>query len=133
MNMVAPVAAPKAGRRKEAVARARLMPGSGRCTVNQHPHEQYFARDALSRAVMKPLLLTNTVNQYDVTARVMGGGKAGQADALRLAIARALAAQDPSLRAILRREGMLTRDARMKERKKYGQPGARKRFQFSKR
>jgi len=132
MNMMAPVS-PKAGRRKEAVARARLMPGSGRCLVNQLPHEQYFARDALSRTVMKPLVLTNTMNQFDVSARVMGGGKAGQADALRLAIARALAAHDPALRAVLRREGMLTRDARMKERKKYGQPGARKRFQFSKR
>src|SRR5262249_4519680 len=132
MNMVASVS-PKAGRRKEAVARARLMPGSGRCLVNELPHERYFARDALSRTVLKPLVLTNMMNQFDVSARVMGGGKAGQADALRLAIARALAAHDPALRAILRREGMLTRDARMKERKKYGQPGARKRFQFSKR
>ncbi len=124
---------PKAGRRKEAVARAALQPGSGRCVVNGHPLDRYFGRESLWRAVMKPLVLTNTAHQYDVMARVMGGGKAGQADALKLAVARALAARDESLRAVLRREGLLTRDARMKERKKYGQPGARKRFQFSKR
>ena len=124
---------PRAGRRKEAVARARLQPGSGHCLVNGQPLEEYFARDSLSRAALRPLIVTNTAHQYDVAARVMGGGKAGQADALKLAIARALASQDESLRALLRREGLMTRDARMKERKKYGQPGARKRFQFSKR
>jgi small subunit ribosomal protein S9 len=101
--------------------------------VNGRAVQEYFTREALVRMVQQPLVLTNTAHQYDVAARVTGGGHSGQAGALRMAIARALATQDESLRAALRRGGMLTRDARMKERKKYGQPGARKRFQFSKR
>jgi small subunit ribosomal protein S9 len=129
----ATLAAPVAGRRKEAVARVRLLPGSGRCLVNGRPVSEYFDREPLARAALHALVITNTAGQYDVTARVVGGGKSGQADALQLAIARALAAQDEGLRVQLRREGLLTRDARAKERKKYGQPGARKRFQFSKR
>jgi small subunit ribosomal protein S9 len=132
MNPVA-AAAPRTGRRKESIARARLSPGSGLCTVNGRAVQEYFTREALVRMVQQPLVLTNTAHQYDVAARVTGGGHSGQAGALRMAIARALATQDESLRAALRRGGMLTRDARMKERKKYGQPGARKRFQFSKR
>ncbi len=121
------------GRRKEAVARVRLVPGTGRHSVNGRPLEQYLTRESLVKHAVTPLTLTQTAQKYDVKARADGGGLTGQAGALRMAIARALVREDETLRPVLSREGLLTRDARMKERKKYGQPGARKRFQFSKR
>ena len=138
----APVAAPAApnlpvflatGRRKEAVARVRLMPGTGVMVINRRPHEQYFPRETLRMEIRQPLLLTQQLGKWDVRANVAGGGLTGQAGAIRLGIARALIRQDPSLRPVLRGAGLLTRDPRMKERKKYGQKGARKRFQWTKR
>jgi small subunit ribosomal protein S9 len=124
---------PLTGRRKEAVARVRLYPGEGRVTVNGRTPEQYLTRDSLVKHALHPLVVANVTTKYGVEARVHGGGLTGQAGALRLAIARALVREDAALRDVLGRAGLLTRDARMKERKKYGQPGARKRFQFSKR
>ena len=124
---------PETGRRKESIARVRLLPGSGQHLINDRPPIEYLKRPTLVQAAFQALTLTNTHGKYDVVARVRGGGLTGQAGALRLAISRALAQVDGSLRGQLGREGLLTRDARMKERKKYGQPGARKRFQFSKR
>src|SRR5215468_8813620 len=121
------------GRRKEAVARVRLMVGTGKHTVNDRPLAAYLTRDSLVRHALHALTVTQSDQKFDVRARASGGGLTGQAGALRMAIARALAKQDEALRAQLSREGLLTRDARMKERKKYGCPGARKRFQFSKR
>jgi small subunit ribosomal protein S9 len=121
------------GRRKEAVARVRLVVGTGRHLVNDRPIADYLTRDSLVRQALHALTVTQTGQKFDMLARVRGGGLTGQAGALRMAIARALAREDESLRPQLSREGLLTRDARMKERKKYGQPGARKRFQFSKR
>lgn len=121
------------GRRKEAVARVRLIPGTGAIVINHRQHEQYFPRETLRMAVRQPLLLTQQLGKWDVRANVKGGGLTGQAGAIRLGIARALIRQDPSLRAALRGAGLLTRDPRMKERKKYGQKGARKRFQWTKR
>ena len=124
---------PLTGRRKEAVARVRLTAGAGKITVNDRTPLGYLKRETLVKTALHPLAVTNTVQQFDVDARVHGGGLTGQAGALRMAIARALVRHDEALRAVLGREGLLTRDSRMKERKKYGQPGARKRFQFSKR
>ena len=121
------------GRRKEAVARVRLVAGSGKYTVNDRPFAEYLRRDSLVRHAVQALTVTQTNQKYDVVARAHGGGLTGQAGALRMAIARALAREEEGLHSALSREGLLTRDARMKERKKYGQPGARKRFQFSKR
>jgi small subunit ribosomal protein S9 len=121
------------GRRKSSVARVRLVPGTGACTVNGLDADRYFCRNTLSRMARQPLLALNLVGKYDIVATVRGGGLTGQAGAVSLGVARALAAGDPTLRGPLGKEGLLTRDARMKERKKYGQPGARKRFQFSKR
>jgi small subunit ribosomal protein S9 len=121
------------GRRKESVARVRLAPGTGQHTVNERPLASYLSRESLVTYALHALHVTQLANKFDVHARVNGGGLSGQAGALRMAIARALARQDETLRPVLGREGLLTRDARMKERKKYGQPGARKRFQFSKR
>lgn len=121
------------GRRKEAVARVRLVAGTGELKINRRQMEDYFPSDALRRFIVQPLQLTNTEGKFDVTARVSGGGIAGQAGALRHGLARALVLQDASLREVLKNSGCLTRDSRMKERKKPGQPGARKRFQFSKR
>ena len=121
------------GRRKEASARVRLYPGSGRVIVDGKPIEQYLAREVLVMAATQPLDVTDTKNRFDVRARCIGGGLAGQAGALRLAIARALVKYDEKYKQTLRANGMLTRDAREVERKKSGQPGARKRFQFSKR
>ena len=123
----------RTGRRKEAIARVRLTPGAGRLTVNGRTPLEYLKRETLVNAALRPLTVTNTMGKYNLDATVMGGGLSGQAGALRLAIGRALARGDESLRGVLGREGLLTRDPRMKERKKYGQPGARKRFQFSKR
>jgi small subunit ribosomal protein S9 len=121
------------GRRKTSVARVFLRPGQGQITVNRRPLEDYFPRESLRLLVAQPLELTATTNQFDVKVNVGGGGLAGQAGAVRHGIARALCEYDDKLRPQLKRAGMLTRDPRMKERKKYGQPGARKRFQFSKR
>jgi small subunit ribosomal protein S9 len=124
---------PLTGRRKEAVARVRLTAGAGKVTVNGREVRDYLTRDSLVLIALSPLAATNTADKYDVVARVAGGGLTGQAGAIRMAIARALVRRDETLRAKLGSEGFLTRDSRMKERKKYGQPGARKRFQFSKR
>jgi len=124
---------PRTGRRKEAVARVRLIPGTGKQTINDRPAPDYLTRASLVKHAFHALAVTNTAAKYDVVARCHGGGLTGQAGAIRMAIARALAREDESLKAWLGREGLLTRDSRMKERKKYGQPGARKRFQFSKR
>jgi small subunit ribosomal protein S9 len=124
---------PRTGRRKEAVARVKLIAGSGKITVNQRTPLEYLTRETLVKHALHALTVTNHTGKFDVVAVTHGGGLSGQAGALRMAIARALVAQDETLRGLLGREGLLSRDSRMKERKKYGQPGARKRFQFSKR
>lgn len=121
------------GRRKEAVARVRLVPGTGQRTVNGRPIDAYFGQDTVIDMILSPLEVTSTADRYDVHANVRGGGVTGQAGAVRLGIARALVSVDESYRKPLKQAGLLTRDPRMKERKKYGQKGARKRFQFSKR
>ena len=121
------------GRRKTSVARVRLAVGSGKITVNGRAFETYFPTDTLRSAATAPLQRTEMLARYDVAVNVKGGGPAGQAGAVRHGIARALLEADLNLRPTLKAEGFLTRDSRMKERKKYGQPGARKRFQFSKR
>jgi small subunit ribosomal protein S9 len=121
------------GRRKTSVARVFLRAGQGQITVNKRTFADYFPRESLRLQVVQPLELTGTATQLDVRANVNGGGLSGQAGAVRHGIARALLAFDEKLRSQLKRAGFLTRDPRMKERKKYGQPGARKRFQFSKR
>lgn len=122
------------GKRKTAVARVWLKPGSGKIMVNQMAVEEYFDGGPFSRAVVeKPLLLTETQAKFDVMATLKGGGKNAQAEALRHGISRALTTADPELRVALKRAGLLTRDPRSKERKKYGQRGARASFQFSKR
>lgn len=121
------------GRRKQAIARVSLTPGSGAMLVNSQSCDQYFPREALRVAVRQPLVVTHQIGKQNVTAKVEGGGLTGQAGAVRLGIARALVALDPALKAPLRSAGLLTRDPREKERKKYGQKGARKRFQWTKR
>ena len=121
------------GRRKTAVARVRLAPGSGKITVNGRTFENYFPTEVQRAVVSQPLVLTETAAKFDVRVNVAGGGPDGQAGAVRHGISRALLKADANLRPALKAEGLLTRDPRMRERKKYGQPGARKRFQFSKR
>ena len=122
------------GRRKEATARVYLIqPGTGKVTVNQREASEFFRRKLLEMIVAQPFEATETLGQFDVMARGSGGGLSGQAGAIRHGIARALGTHDGELREKLKRGGFLTRDARQKERKKPGQPGARKRFQFSKR
>jgi small subunit ribosomal protein S9 len=121
------------GRRKEAVARIRMSPGTGKIRVNGRPFDEYFRTVALQNTVLRPFEVVNAMNTFDLKVIASGGGMAGQAGAVRLAISRALTETNPELRAPLKAQGMLTRDPRMKERKKPGQPGARKRFQFSKR
>ncbi len=121
------------GRRKEAVARVYLRSGTGKTTVNGKDLVDYLGREVLVMQVREPLEVTDCLGRYDIYAVVKGGGVAGQAGALRLGIARALYKADDQLRGVLRSKGLLTRDSRMKERKKYGLAGARKRFQFSKR
>ncbi len=121
------------GRRKSSIARVWLIPGKGSIKINKRTLDNYFGRESLSNVVEKPLELVNKKNELDVFAKVEGGGITGQAGAIQHGIARALLQYDPTLRLILKKEGLLTRDARMKERKKYGQKGARARFQFSKR
>jgi small subunit ribosomal protein S9 len=121
------------GRRKTSTARVYLRPGSGTITVNRRTFEQFFPTEALRTQIRQPLVVTEQGDRYDVLAVVNGGGVSGQAGAVRLGIARALVAVDAELRRALKTNGFLTRDARAKERKKYGLAGARKRFQFSKR
>ena len=121
------------GRRKTSTARVFLRPGNGGLVINRKPLEQAFPTEALRTQIRQPMLLTETTDKFDVLATLSGGGIAGQAGALRLGIARALVEYNLELRPRLKKEGFLTRDARIKERKKYGQKGARKRFQFSKR
>ena len=121
------------GRRKTSTARVFMRPGEGRLTVNGRDIEQYFSRDTLKMVVKQPLAITETAEKFDIDATVLGGGGSGQAGAIRHGISRALLEFDASLREKLKSAGFLTRDPRKKERKKYGQPGARKRFQFSKR
>ena len=121
------------GKRKTSVARVRLLPGGGSITVNGMNVDDYFGRETLSVLVREPLLTTGTQSRYDVVAKLHGGGKSGQAGALKHGIARALVSADPNLKTDLKRAGHLTRDARMVERKKAGLKKARKRPQFSKR
>jgi len=121
------------GRRKRASARVRLQPGTGQVVVNGKPVGEYLAREVLVKVALEPFEATDTEDRFDVRANCSGGGLSGQAGAIRHGIARALVKNDENLRSTLRSKGMLTRDAREVERKKYGQPGARKRFQFSKR
>jgi small subunit ribosomal protein S9 len=121
------------GRRKESTARVFLRPGSGNIKINHREFNEYFPIETLRIQVKTPLLLTETAEQFDVLATVTGGGVSGQAGAIRLGIARALCEFNLELRSRLKKDGLLTRDARAKERKKYGMAGARKRFQFSKR
>ena len=121
------------GRRKTSTARVFLRPGSGTLTINRRKFEEFFPTEALRTQIKTPLVLTETADKFDVLATVAGGGVSGQAGAVRLGIARALVTYNLELRKQLKTEGLLTRDARAKERKKYGMAGARKRFQFSKR
>ena len=121
------------GRRKSSVARVFLRPGSGDFKVNNRPFEQYFVTEQQRVNARQPLVLTESVGNFNIVANVSGGGVNGQAGAVKLGIARALVEFNPELRAKLKAEGFLSRDSRGKERKKYGQKGARKRFQFSKR
>ena len=121
------------GRRKTSVARVYLRPGSGEYKVNGRPFNEYFVTEAQRSSARQPLLSTDTATSFNVVANVSGGGVNGQADAMKLGIARALMQFNAELRKKLKAEGMVTRDSRGKERKKYGQKGARKRFQFSKR
>ncbi|HMI52720.1 MAG TPA: 30S ribosomal protein S9 [Candidatus Saccharimonadales bacterium] len=121
------------GRRKESVARVFLRPGTGKITVNGRTVEEYFPNHAWKHDAVEPLKFTNIADQVDVLVTANGGGVGGQAGAMRMGLARAISRYNPELRPALRTNGFLTRDSRMKERKKYGQKGARKRFQFTKR
>ena len=121
------------GRRKSAVARVFLRPGSGKIVINSQSPEDYFPTQSLKSKVRQPLLASETDGKFDTWVKVHGGGKSGQADAVRLGIARALQNYNAELRPLLKKGGYLTRDPRKHERKKYGKPGARKRFQYSKR
>lgn len=121
------------GKRKKAIARVYLKPGQGTFVVNRRKVEEYFPNEALKIVVKQALLITETADKFNVQAYAKGGGITGQAEAIRLGIARALLEFNVELRKKLKDAGLLTRDSRIKERKKYGQPGARKRFQFSKR
>ena len=121
------------GRRKTSTARVFLRPGNGTLTINRRAFEAFFPTEALRTQIKTPLVLTETTDKFDILATVAGGGVSGQAGAVRLGIARALVEYNLELRKALKAEGLLTRDARAKERKKYGMAGARKRFQFSKR
>ena len=123
----------KIGRRKTAVARVYLSEGKGNITVNDKSYDSYFTTDTLKYKVLQPLTLTENLEAYDIKAKVFGGGITGQAEAIRLAITRALVEIDAEHRIVLKPEGLLTRDPRMVERKKFGQKKARKKFQFSKR
>ena len=130
---MAKIIARSIGRRKTAVARLRLLEGKGQISINQRSVEDYFPRMAHKKILAEPLQLVGVEDQYSIIINVRGGGPTGQAGAIRLAIARALEKVDENFRSALKNAGLLTRDAREVERKKYGQPGARKKFQFSKR
>jgi small subunit ribosomal protein S9 len=121
------------GKRKNSIARVWMMPGSGKITINDKTMDQYFGRDVLKMIIRQPFEVTGTIDKFDVHVSVLGGGNSGQAGAIRHGISKALLAVDAESRGKLRQEGLLTRDPRSKERKKYGQKGARARFQFSKR
>ncbi len=121
------------GKRKNSIARVWMMPGSGKITVNDRPIDLYFGRDVLKMIIRQPFEVTGTADKFDVLVSVLGGGASGQAGAIRHGISKALLAVDTESKSKLRKEGLLTRDPRVKERKKYGQKGARARFQFSKR
>ena len=121
------------GRRKTSVARVWIRPGAGRIVVNRRPFEDYFPRETLRMIIAQPLEVTSTLGQFDVLVTVGGGGPSGQAGAVRHGLSRALARFDEKFRLPLKKAGLLTRDPRMRERKKYGQPGARQKFQYSKR
>ena len=121
------------GKRKSAIARVYMKAGSGSIIVNKRNYDEYFARPSLNMLVKQPFDITGKKDQFDLYVNVSGGGVAGQAGAVKHGISKALLEYDPELRSVLKKAGFLTRDARVKERKKYGQPGARKRFQFSKR
>lgn len=121
------------GKRKTAVARTWISPGDGKIIINGKPLEEYFSGEAARLVLTQPLTLTNNMNSFDVKARVKGGGMSGQVGAVRHGITRALILADPDLRQVLKKAGLVKRDPRAKERKKYGQKGARARFQFSKR
>jgi len=123
----------KIGRRKTAVARIYLSEGKGKITVNNKEYDKYFTTDTLRYKVLQPLSLTDNVKSFDIKAKVEGGGVTGQAEAIRLAISRALVEIDEENKSVLKPEGLMTRDPRMVERKKFGQKKARKKFQFSKR
>jgi small subunit ribosomal protein S9 len=121
------------GRRKTSVARVWIRPGTGRIIVNRRAFEDYFTRETLRMIIAQPFQVTNTVDQFDVLVNVGGGGPTGQAGAVRHGLSRALVRFDDKMRLPLKKAGLLTRDPRMRERKKYGQPGARQKFQYSKR
>jgi small subunit ribosomal protein S9 len=121
------------GKRKSAIARVYMKAGNGNIVVNKRSYEEYFTRPSLKMVIKQPLDITGKKDQFDLYVNVSGGGVAGQAGAIKHGISKALLEYDAELRSILKKAGFLTRDARVKERKKYGQPGARKRFQFSKR
>ncbi len=121
------------GKRKTAIARIWMRPGTGKITINKRTMDEYYIRATSKMMIMQPLELTKTVSDFDIKVNVCGGGLSGQAGAIRHAISRALSSKDPDLRKILKSHGLISRDTRKKERKLYGQPGARKRFQFSKR
>lgn len=121
------------GRRKTSIARVVLAPGNGQITVNEKPADVYFPRETLRMVIRQPIELAGITGKYDITAKVKGGGLSGQAGALRHGISRAIVDMNSDLRGRIKKEGFLRRDPREKERKKYGQKGARKRFQFSKR
>lgn len=121
------------GKRKKAIARVWMKPGKGLISINKRPMDDYLTRESDKVNVLQPLQLTDTLGKYDVSANVRGGGISGQAGAIRHGISRVLVSMNPEFRLPLKKAELLTRDPRMKERKKYGQPGARKRFQYSKR
>ncbi len=121
------------GKRKTAIARVYMKPGTGVITINKRPMDVYMLRDTSKMVIMQPLELTDTVGKYDILVNVLGGGLNGQAGAIRHAISRVLAETDPDMRKVLKTNGLITRDARKKERKMYGLAGSRRRFQYSKR
>ena len=121
------------GKRKSAIARVWMLPGNGNIVINKRPIDEYFGRATLKMILSEPFELTETIGKYDLKVNVCGGGLAGQAGAIRHGITRALLEVNPQFRSTLKKVGLITRDSRVKERKKYGQPGARKRFQYSKR
>lgn len=121
------------GKRKNAIARTWMKPGKGEIIINDRPVDEYFSVESAKRVIIQPLVLTNKLGSYDVKVKILGGGYSGQAGAIRHGITKALMLIDPDLRATLKKAGFVKRDPRVKERKKYGQKGARARFQFSKR